>query len=177
MNTLRTVFVAIALVAFTACELITGPDGKHMGIVEWVASANAASSMGDAVPARDMPWDSVYLGDRAPVLEVPDTVDAGVPFDVVVRTFGPTTCWKAAGGDVTRTDSTLRVVPYDIDERVTSPHIGCGQAVIRLPRTFSASFPRAGTATVRVTGRKVIGGAGSSMDNYAVTLEATVVVR
>lgn len=174
MNTLRTVFVAIALVAFTACQLITGPTNKHMGIVEWAASANATSSMGDAVPARDMPWDSVLLGD--PVLEVPDTVDAGVPFDVVVRTYGPTTCWKAAGGDVARTDSTLRLVPYDIDEEATRDRL-CGNAVIRLPRTFSASFPRAGTATVRVTGRKVIGSAGSSMDNYAVTLEATVVVR
>jgi hypothetical protein len=50
-------------------------------------------------------------------------------------------------------------------------------ALVRLPRQFTISFPRAGQGLLRVTGRKVFDGAGTELREETLTIEKQVIVR
>lgn len=160
-GTLSAMVVGVTL---GACTLLTGPDGKRVvGIVEWSTSgsSSAASPLSDVV--------------EKPVLEAPDTVSAGVPFDMVVRTYGADGCWSEAGAEISVTALTMTVTPYDRREQ-RAEHL-CTMAVVRLPRTVRASFSERGEGVVRVTGRKVLTGSGTASQEDLVTVEKWVVVR
>jgi hypothetical protein len=159
--------IVIALMAVVSCSSITGPGERTVGIIG-AEQAAALGSVSPAIsPAGTDPGDPLEL----PVLEAPDTVPAGITFDVVVRTLGPDGCWRADGADVSSAPSDVEIIPYD---RITGQN--CTDAVRRLARTVTVRFDEAGDATIRVTGRIVFSTDGI-WDERIGTIEHRVVVR
>lgn len=136
--------------ALVACDLATGPGGRRAGVLEWDRSSarrSLAASTGGPAAAAWVP--------ALPAVSVPDTVEAGRPFTVGVRTWGPDYCWQAAGTEVTLGASLAVVTPYDRDTR--SADTGCADANVEINHSFELAFPHPGEAVVRVRGRKIVG--------------------
>ena len=84
----------------------------------------------------------------SPALEMPDTVDVGLPFLVVVRTQG-NGCHSAAGSDVRVAARVATVTPYDQVYR------GVCTDILTLPaRRLPVRFDEAGVGTVRAVGAR-----------------------
>lgn len=139
--------------AFASASLLTGcanPTGsgakREVGIVEWVLGTWAATTVSVARTS------STTGG--APVISAPDEVQAGVPFQAVITTFGPDLCWRADGATTQVKGNLAVVVPYDIT--TASEDTACGDAITRLPRTVSLTIATPGQATLRVEGRKLM---------------------
>ena len=84
------------------------------------------------------------------VVEAPDTVSAGVAFDVTVNTFGSSSCVRAERLDVEVNGTVARLTPYD---RVAPPNSVCTADLGAHPHTASVTFPNPGSATLEVLGR------------------------
>lgn len=83
-------------------------------------------------------------------LEAPAEVTRGVPFDVVITTYGSSSCTRPAGAE-TDVDGMLATVrPYD---RVATGTRPCTMDMHAFPRTVQLRFDVAGDATIRVLGR------------------------
>ncbi|HEV2146313.1 MAG TPA: hypothetical protein VGR37_02760 [Longimicrobiaceae bacterium] len=148
----------------------TGPDDRRVvGIVEWVTPGLSLGPQGSYAPGA--PADPMAQA----VLEAPDTVVAGTPFDVVVRTYGADGCWREAGAETAATGLSVAITPHDRHE--AGAGVMCTMAVVRLPRTLRVSFPQRGQGVIRVTGRKVLFSNGSVANQGSVTVEKQVVVR
>lgn len=164
----------LLILPFASCALFTGPEGRRVvGIVEWTASGSA-----DVLQSRaEAPGQTSDLSGsaEAPVLEAPDTATAGVPFEVIVNTYGADGCWRAAGAEITATGSTAEITPYDIDANPQTAM--CIMAVRRLPRSVRISFSTPGEGLIRVTGRRVVDDTGAELRDDTVTIEKRVVVR
>jgi hypothetical protein len=114
--------------------------------------------------------DSNVLSPRDPLM-VPDTVEAGVAFEVVATTIGLDGCWRAGTQDVQVADGVVALTPSDV-------HSGarvCTQVLSDLTHTSMVTVPTPGDWTVRVAGRKVRN--GDDVWNEPVTAETKVVVR
>ncbi len=147
MRTRHLLMAIVATVSLAACSLTTGLDGRVIGVIQ-----------GDS--------------DDLPVLEAPDTVEAGIRFAVVVRTYGSSGCWSEAGAERSTTGLVIAITPYDRHKNVL-----CHGALVRLPRTLAFSLSQRGEGVIRVTGRAGVSGSGSgSRDTYA-TVEKRVIVR
>ena len=105
-------------------------------------------------------------------LVAPDTVTAGVPFDVTVTTIGLDTCWREAGATIVSELRRITITPYDRIDRTQS---GCGDAIISIPRTVRVVFGQRGDATLRVEGRRGFG--LTSTNSSQLAIERTVHVR
>jgi hypothetical protein len=105
-------------------------------------------------------------------LSAPDTVAAGVPFDVTVTTIGLDTCWREAGAVVVSELRRVTITPYDRIDRTQS---GCGDAIISIPRTVRIVFAQRGDATLRVEGRRGFGLTSTNSSDLAI--ERSVHVR
>jgi hypothetical protein len=105
-------------------------------------------------------------------LSAPDTVTAGVPFDVTVTTIGLDTCWREAGATIVSELRRVTITPYDRIDRTQS---GCGDAIISIPRTVRVMFGQRGDATLRVEGRRGFGLTSNNSSQLAI--ERTVHVR
>lgn len=177
---------AATLMTFAACELLTGPGDRVIGIIgyetasEAEGGANRSSLSPDNVAFGRMatdttpPWcpdhPHVYQPD-CPLLEAPDTVDAGVVFQIIVRTSATAGCNAPDGAEVAAADTMVEVVPYD---RKTGP--GCWDAVGALPRSVELVFPDPGDVLIRVTGRVLIVG-DSVVEERMGSVDHPVVVR
>jgi hypothetical protein len=166
------VLVVVALAAgVSACDVIgVGDRESDVGIIEW--QMESASAM--VISA-----DPLSIGDPHfwPALEAPDTAQAGVPFDVIVSTYGASCCWRADGARVDRAPMSVTITPYD---RVPATHANgeplfCTAALVRLQRTVSVTFADVGTAMIRVEGRVVTNGDVRSTEPG--TIEKAIVVR
>jgi hypothetical protein len=161
----RFMFVAGMLVVGAACDSATAPASSDhvVGILEWHAGSGGSALAGIAEPAETR-------------VVAPDTVDAGTPFDISVRTIGRSGCWSQAGAESAVTGMLATVTPYD---RVTTSIDGepafCTGALVDLERTVSIAFASPGTATLRVNGRIVMDG---ELDGtQPVTVEKQIFVR
>jgi len=103
------------------------------------------------------------------LLVAPDTVTAGTPFDVSVRTFG--------GGCVDQGDTEVAVVgrvvelrPFDIFTTHLPQGYACPAILALYTHTVSLRIDQAGTATLRAIGR-------ASPGDTAATIERTLFVR
>lgn len=174
------------LVAFTACELLTGLGGRVIGIIGYETAAEAESgAIGSRYPpvgpAFDLvasdtapPWcpDHEHLFEpRCPVLDAPDTVDAGVEFEILVRTVGE--CREADGAETSRSGMMIEVVPYDRDMWGRAV---CPSAPGAFPRTVELVFPEPGDGLIRVTGWVLVV-EDSVVDERMGSVEQPVVVR
>ena len=104
-------------------------------------------------------------------LSAPDTVVAGVPFDVTVTTIGLDTCWREAGATIVSELRRITITPYDRVDRTQS---ACGDAIISIPRTVRVIFGQRGDATLRVEGRR---GFGLTSNRSDLAIERTIHVR
>lgn len=103
------------------------------------------------------------------VLEVPDTVSAGAPFEITIRTYVGG-CDEAGGTDVVRTDGRIEVSPFDFDRTPLDPNVGCPDRLGLIDHRVTSSFDAPGVGIVVIQGREE-----PSLE--AKTVERTVVVR
>ena len=97
---------------------------------------------------------------------VPDTVRAGVPFEVRVTTYGSGSCTRPDGAAVRVAGLVAEVTPYDRE-----PTRGaCTDDIAAYPRPAAVRFDVPGQAVVRVIGR------ASRNSDSTVTAEARLVV-
>jgi hypothetical protein len=121
----------LGISAFAGCTSPLGPDGdwqRRIGVIE-------------------------IGGAESPPLQVPETVQQGVPFAGTVVTFGSSTCVRADGADVQVAGLTAHVTPYDL-VAVTGV---CTDDLRPYPREVMLQFEQVGEAVVRVLGRTVLG--------------------
>lgn len=85
------------------------------------------------------------------VLDAPDTVAVGAPFDVTVTTIGMSGCWAAAGQDMEVDGGIVELMPMDV-------HSGaevCTGILLFLSHTSTVTLDSPGEWTLRVRGRRV----------------------
>lgn len=162
MNTRTFAFVLALIPALAGCETATEPRGQRVvGILEWHSAAQGSASS------------SLQMADSdAAVITAPDTVDAGVPFEATITTIGSNGCWREAGAEIELNGNLAVVVPHDY---TSEDQAGCTQALVQLPRSVEIRFAQPGEATLRVKGRKVVG--GNHENATPVTVEKRIVVR
>ncbi len=170
----KTVIVAGVVIAlpwlFAACDLITGPGGRVMGIIGYEAAESVSADLKHpSAGALQIQVDTMYWD--LPMLEAPDTVAAGTAFEIIVRTAGPGGCWQAAGAEVSGSGLFIEVVPYD---RVVGPT--CADADALMSRIVELVFSEPGEGVLRITGRIVIFGDGIQ-DERVGSYDHPIVVR
>jgi hypothetical protein len=150
----RMIGIAAALVLLASCgEETTGPDDTRMpgalAVSGWTAGVPLAAGNGGNVT-----WGpGIQASDIAPaqVIVAPDTVTAGVPFEVITYTVGVSGCWRSDGQTVTMLGRTVRLRPYD-------SHSGsevCTGALQFLEHRSTLVLGQAGEWTLRVEGRRL----------------------
>ncbi len=166
MSMLARATAAALVLATSGCEPFTGPGKRLVGIIDrGPAATHGTLSAGMS--------GSLAVDPGTSAVRAPDTVQAGVPFEVEVATYGLDMCWKAAGAETSVKDEVAVITPYDSDSRPAGG--GCWDAEIRLPRTVHITFARSGNATLRVHGRKVTG--LKYEDGTPITVEKNIYVR
>ena len=98
---------------------------------------------------------------------VPATAVVGQPFQVVVHTFGPSSCFSAGNTEVVKTAAVADVSPFDLVRQGTG---ACNDLVYPLRHEVQIVFNQAGTGTVRFHGVR-------EPDGGIVTVARTVDVR
>lgn len=169
-------------IALAACTLFTGPDTvRVVGVVEWNTSEPPLQSQAVHVAQASGQVSATRSNDRhditLPVLEAPDTVRVGEPFDVIVRTYGSNGCWREAGAEVTISGLNAAVTPYDRDLAAEDRSRVCTDMVVRLPRTVRLRFLQEGEALLRVIGRRVVVGDEVRQGTGMAEIEHRLVVR
>jgi hypothetical protein len=171
MRTVRTL-VGCALVLVAGCTDPVGmaADAVRPGVLQLVGF--------DALPTSGYTESVVWSVDRssnviAPrqPLVAPDTVAAGVAFEVVVNTIGVNGCWRAGGQDVRVEDGVVTLTPADVQ---SGAHV-CTLLLSELPHTSRVTIATPGDWTLRVDGRRVRHGDDGWQE--PVTAEKKVVVR
>lgn len=92
-------------------------------------------------------------GTQEPPIQLPDTVEQGVPFASTVVTFGSGSCVRADGADVNVSALTAHITPYDLVATTGS----CTRDLAAYPREVTLQFDEVGEATVWVHGRGLQG--------------------
>lgn len=161
------VCAVVAALLGSACELITGTQGKRVvGVLEWGPYTVRTSSVpASATLARTDP--------DLPRLLAPDTVQAGVPFTVTITTIGLRVCWKEAGAEVELRQNLAIVTPYDFTPETKDGY--CADTTVLLRRDVELRFDTEGEAVIRVAGRKVTG--ADLERGTPITVEKRIVVK
>ncbi|HET9439036.1 MAG TPA: hypothetical protein VFO52_02650 [Longimicrobiales bacterium] len=105
------------------------------------------------------------------VLSAPDTVTAGVPFEVRTTTIGMSGCWRSAGQSSHTLDGVVEIRPRDV-------HSGadvCTTVLVFLDHASTVTIAQPGLWLLRVRGRRVIH--NDRAWEEPVLAEKTVVVR
>jgi hypothetical protein len=123
----RRLLLVVPLVA-GACLSSTGPD--------WVVVPGFIGVASLGVPLE--------------VVSAPDTVNAGEPFNVVVTTYGSSSCTRAAGANSSASGLSASIVPLD---SVLRGDVVCTADLHPFPRNVSLTFATAGQGLIAVTGR------------------------
>ena len=135
-----------AALALAGCSDAVGlsEEGQELeGVVRWFAA--------ETTPALEPTWPE----DASIVIEAPDTVQVGVPFDASVRTLGNSGCWEVARTDVENGPMLAEVTPVDRDRM--SEGLVCTAVMVELVHALEVTFTAVGEAVIRVHGREVIG--------------------
>ncbi|MHB1224990.1 MAG: hypothetical protein ACYC2G_13260 [Gemmatimonadaceae bacterium] len=174
---------AACTVILAACGETTSPRGgtaaREIGVLQLQVSGGPEGSLGASAGDDDgvtstITW-SVTPGSgtlTAPrVIEVADTVEAGRPVAITVHTVLPNGCWSGDGEDVRQTGLVVEITPQD----ARSDADACAEIFGYAAHHVTATFAERGTATIRVTGRRIR--QGDIMSTDTVTAERAVVVR
>ncbi|HEV2736033.1 MAG TPA: hypothetical protein VGV85_14395 [Longimicrobiaceae bacterium] len=138
--------LAVVLAACTALPSGQEPEERRVGIIR------------------------LYQTDPPGVLVVPDTVRAGVDFQVAATTLGGG-CERAGETEVAVSGGLATLTPYDYTRRAEA----CADILRHLPHTATLRFASPGQAVVLLQGRRV--GADTPQGGVSVTIEKRVVVR
>jgi hypothetical protein len=87
------------------------------------------------------------------VIQAPETVRAGEPFVVVVRTFGGG-CERPGDAGVIVSTDIASIMPYDLTT-ATMPDAVCNTLLKRFVHAVVVQFDRPANATIRIWGRRV----------------------
>lgn len=113
----------LALFAIPACSGLVGPEEEtRLGVISYY----------------DYPL----------VVTVPDTVQAGTPFEVSVRTYGGG-CIRPNGTNVHVAGRLVKIVPYDVH----SGHDVCPDVLATFDHEAMATVRQAGLAEIRFHGK------------------------
>lgn len=104
-----------------------------------------------------------------PLLDAPDTVAAGVPFTVSVRTYGGG-CIDEGDTQVGIDGQTVEIRPFDVFPTDLPDNYACPSILRFYSHIASVRLDRAGVATLRAIGRV-------SPGDSTTTIERTLVVR
>lgn len=112
----------------------------------------------------------LYQTDPPNALVVPDTVPAGVEFQLAATTLGGG-CERAGETEVDVRGSVATVTPYDYTARAEA----CPDILRLLPHTAVLRFGTPGEAVVRLQGRRI--GPDTPRGGVSITVEKRVLVR
>ena len=133
-------------------------------------AACTGSPVGDDPGERRVGILRLYRTDPPSALVAPDTVRAGVDFQVGATTLGGG-CERAGETEVQVSGGVAVVTPYDYTARAGA----CHDILLYLPHAATLRFSTPGEAVVRVRGRRV--GPDTPRDGVPHTVEKRVVVR
>lgn len=134
-----------------------------MGMVEWYESHAALEANADPL------WPDPGTA----LIEAPDEVDAGVPFDIVVRTLGLSGCWSALRTEVVLQSARATILPIDRDR--SDPDTACTLVLQALRHDARLVFDDPGPARIVVRGRRVL---GDGFDEFEeIEIEKSILVR
>jgi hypothetical protein len=179
-HTARTPFILLGtalLAGTTACTDALSPDvygeGPVPGVLQLDHYSGPVPVVLNGASSPLVRWSSTRDGVVVPpqAIEAPDTVDAGVAFEVTTFTIGETGCWSAGHQDVQIGSGVVELRPYDV-------HSGndiCTLILLLLPHRSELVIPEAGEWVLRVIGRRARFGQLSSF--VPVSAERTIVVR
>jgi len=167
-------FTAMATLGLlVACSDSTGLDvqDRVLGILQ-IEATGMAGIVTSGDPDRNIRW-NLPPGERITypptVIEAPDTVTVGQPFQVTVYSIGPSGCWTADGLEVATSGRLVGLTPWD---RHSGAEI-CTTILALLAHPTSLTLDQTGEWTLRVTGRRVRDG----QTDDTVTAERMVFVR
>ncbi len=136
-----------------------------------VVLAACAASPGEQEPEdRRVGILRLYQTEPPAALVAPDTVRAGVDFQVSATTLGGG-CERAGETEVDVQGGVATMTPYDYTARSAS----CTDILRYLPHTVVLRFATPGEAVVRLLGRRV--GPDTPQSGMRITVEKRVVVR
>ena len=157
--------MSLAIAALAACGLVTDPAVQQLGIIEFAEPPQHSVVLSELLDGSPTGYQMAQVA-----LELPDTVIAGEEFRIVVRTYGPDSCWSAGNTDVARSPSKISLIAYD--EKASEGY--CLMAPVQLERTIRAAFSEQGLQTVELTGLRLYPGESRS---DTVTIARVVVVK
>lgn len=132
-----------------ACSEALGPKAdaglRNLGIVEWQGQGEPKVGNPGHTPGE---WTSEPI-------TAPATVQAGVPFEVIVRTIAPNGCWSAGDTTVEYAPGEVRITPYDVHSGAEA----CTELLGYLPHRVQVKVDAPGEVKLRVQGRRVVNGA------------------
>ncbi len=114
-----------------------------------LASAFLFGSCGVFEADHETVLGAVFFHSNPPSVIIPDTVQAGTPFTVTVRTFGDG-CYSFARTEIEMDGMAAEIRPYD--SRKTD--VACPEILLTIEHTATLRFDTPGLATVRVVGRR-----------------------
>lgn len=172
MRTLSSFILLTALLVAGCSEPLAPLRGiTRPGVLQLVEYAGTLSVGADNESVR---WSVMPEGDvlvPSPVLVAPDTVDAGMPFDVTVTTIGPSGCWAARAEHVQVNDGVVELIPTDIHSGAQA----CTEILLYLEHRSTLTLDEPGDWTLRVIGRRIRQGDAAWEEPVAV--EKAIVVR
>jgi hypothetical protein len=175
LRTMATLVLAVTTLGACGAETSTAPvedaAGRQPGVLQlsgWTGTVQFSTGRQD-----DVRWSTPPAGtDVTPpkVIEAPDTVQVGSPFDVTTYTVGSDGCWRPDGQSVTITGRVVELKPFDARQGEV-----CTMALVFLPHKSTVTLSAAGEWKLRVTGRRIRhNDAGWS---EAVSAEKTIIAR
>jgi hypothetical protein len=143
---------ALLILGGCASELAAPRETRAPGAL--LVSGWTAAIPLNAGPGAGLLWsDVIEQGEIGPpqVIEAPDTVAAGAPFEVATWTVGTSGCWRGDGQTVERWERTLVLRPYD-------SHSGsevCTGMLLFIAHRSTVVLVEPGEWTLRVHGRRL----------------------
>ena len=138
------------LAALVGCDTFSGPDFET---------------------ARQLGHPALSSREVEPLV-APDTVAAGVPFEITVTTDGGGCHVRADGVEVDAGGEAVELRPYDIVRVPVSDRAACTAILLHFPRTATVVLAEPGRRLLRV-----VGGRGPTPESDPVVVERVVVVR
>jgi len=171
MRAARNVVLGMALVT-VACSEAAGPVPglETLGILQ-VVEYQGGLLVG---PDETVHWSvPPGIGVLAPprVLVAPDSVTAGVPFDVRVTTIGMSGCWSGAGLWARPVEGGFDLIPTDVHSGASF----CTEIALYIGHDARITIDTPGEYTLRVKGRRLR--QGDAEWEEPVSAQRTIVAR
>jgi hypothetical protein len=131
----------------------------------WLLAAAVLISSCDVFePDHETVLGTVFFHSNPVAVNIPDTVTAGTPFTVTIRTFGDG-CYSFARTEIEFDDREAEIRPYDFRKTEGA----CADIFLAIDHSVVLQFGSQGAATVRVVGLRLPGATDD-------VIEKTVVV-